>query len=127
VGAFGRGPLAKGHLQTSDGSVRVEYDRIERYSTPSVLTVKFGDAAIRDGKAQLWVSDSVLKQLGNQRIVPQPESSELSANGILYTFKSAPQPDSVKFTLQPTEPGVFHMELRRPGAEELRTAVVVMP
>src|ERR1700710_2006056 len=72
LGAFGRGAVAKAHARANDGSISLTYERIERSSTPSILTVEFSAATIRQGQVQLWVSESLVKKLGNQRIVPQP-------------------------------------------------------
>jgi hypothetical protein len=134
AGAFGRGPLANHEMSTADGAMHLRYERIERFSTPSIMTIHFGKAAVRDGKIQLWVSDSVVKELGNQRIVPQPLSSITGDNGILYTFPTTDHPDSVEFALQPAHPGLWHLELRIPGASPdappidfLKASIVVMP
>ena len=133
LGAFGRGPLANAKLLSPAHLMNIEYERIERFSTPSILTVHFSPAAIHDGKVQLWVSESVVKTLGNQRIVPQPASSMIGNGGILYTFQSSPLPDSVQFALQPAYPGVSHIELRVPGeslanpADKANLTVAVMP
>jgi hypothetical protein len=133
AGLFGRGPLAKAHANTSGGTMVVDYERIERFSTPSIMTIHFGHSAVQDGKIQLWVSDSVVKELGNQRIVPEPVSSVIGNGGILYTFASTPLPDSIAFALQPANPGIWHFELRMPGAtldsprDEFKARVVVMP
>lgn len=62
LGAFGSGYLAKGHLSAPDGSVKITYDRIARYSTPSTLIVAFEPAAIHDGKVDLWASDALLSR-----------------------------------------------------------------
>jgi hypothetical protein len=127
LGCFGRGPVAKAHARTSDGTMDITYERIERFSTPSILTVKFGPNAYREGKVQLWVSDSLVVELGNQRIVPQPDTSTLDGHGILYTFASAPHPDTIQFALQPTSPGIYPVTLRMPGAAEFNTKIYVMP
>jgi hypothetical protein len=66
LGVFGRGPLAKARMRAGDGSVDVTWERVERHGTPSYMTVHFGPAAIRDGKVRLWVSESLIKELGNQ-------------------------------------------------------------
>src|SRR4051812_25676499 len=55
LGCFGRGLLAKTTLRAKDGSGQIEYDRIARYSTPSIMTVRFDRNSIHDGKAELWV------------------------------------------------------------------------
>lgn len=128
LGAFGRGPLAKGTLKTPDGAMTLEYERIERFRTPSILTIHFGPAAVRDNKIQLWVSQTVIKELGNQRIIPQPESSVLSPDGILYTWAASDHPDSAAFALEPAKAGMEHFVLRLPlTGEELGARIFVMP
>jgi hypothetical protein len=136
AGVFGRGPVAKTRAVTKGGTMIIDYERIERFSTPSIMTIHFGPSAQHDGKIQLWVSDSVVKQLGNQRIVPQPVSSVIGNGGILYTFDSTPLPDSIAFALQPANPGIsrFELHLVKPGAtlddppqDQFQARIVVMP
>jgi hypothetical protein len=134
AGAFGRGPLANAHANTRGGTMVVNYERIERFSTPSILTIHFGPSAVENGKIQLWVSDSVVKELGNQRVVPEPLSSVIGNGGILYTFASTAKPDSVQFALQPSRPGIAHFQLQVPEAtldspprDEFDAKVIVMP
>lgn len=128
AGVFGRGPLAKATAQTPDGSMRIEYERVERFETPSMLTVHFGRNAVAQGKIQLWVSDNVIKPLGNQRIIPQPETSVIASGGILYTWAATEPPDSAAFALEPSRPGFFEYEIRMPGTgASIRRRVLVMP
>jgi hypothetical protein len=107
--------------------VDIRYERIERFSTPSILTVNFGPHAIRDGKVQLWISETLVKGLGNQRIVPQPASSVLSRGGILYTFPAGQVPASVEFALSPSSIGVNQLRLFVPGFADANIKVLVMP
>jgi hypothetical protein len=127
LGFFGRGYMAKGKAHTTDGTLNVQYERIERYSTPSIMTVQFGPSAIHEGKVQLWVSEGVIKSLGTQRVVPQPASSVVGQGGILYTFPVTSPPVSAGFQLEPTSPGLFEINLRVPGGQEIRRKIVVMP
>jgi hypothetical protein len=127
LGVFGRGWLAKAHVRSKDGAMDVSYERIERFSTPSILDVKLGANAIHDGKVQLWISEGTVIDLGTQRVVPQPLSSVIGDDGILYTFEAGNLPASVQFALQPSAPGVFPLELRVPGSQMLTVKVVVMP
>ncbi len=107
----------------------MKYERIERFGTPSVLTIHFSPQAVRDGKIQLWVSDSILKQLGNQRVVPQPMESVLDSGGIRYTFAASQQANSAGFALQPSTPGIYAFTMRLPQLpqDELHAKVLVMP
>ena len=127
AGAFGRGPLAKAHAEARDGSLSVQYERIECFSTPSRLRVEFGPTAIHDGKVQLWASESLLKSLGNQRVSPEPALSQVGDGGVLYTFKASKLPASAELSLQPLSPGSHFLDLRVPGAQELKLKIFVMP
>lgn len=126
-GLFGRGPFANAHARTKDGSLDLQYERVERSNTPSIMSVKFGPNTVHDGKIQLWVSESVVKQLGNQRIIPQPETSSIGRNGILYTFAATQVPASASFALEPAGAGMFHFALQCPGNDRLDVSVFVMP
>ena len=127
AGAFGRGPLAKAHAETADGSIATRYERIEGFSTPSTLEIRFGPSAIHDGRAQLWVSESLTKTLGNQRVTPQPASSQVGDAGVLYTFTASKLPATVEFALQPLWAGSHFITFRVPGAQELKLKIFVMP
>ena len=134
LGVFGRGPLANAHEQSADGVLKLNYERVERFNTPSILTIHFTPAAVRNGQIRLWVSDSLLKRLGNQRISPQPATSTTGDDGVIYAFSSGANPNSVQFALQPAYPGPSHFELRlvsngtvQQPQDRLAAHVFVMP
>ena len=125
LGVFGKGYFAKGHIH--QGPVEVKFERVERLGTPSIMTIHFAPEAIHRGTVQLWVSESVVGDLGNRRIIPQPESSTVGNSGVSYIFPASGGRSSVLFALQPASPGVFRFALRVPGVNEIRSRVVVMP
>ena len=127
LGLFGRGWLAKAQVTTQDGLLHVKYERIERTMTPSVMRFYFGPGAAQNGKYRLFVSTSLVQELGNQRIAPQPESSEVGQGGITYTFPAGNPPASVGFSLEPSAPGVYHYNVGIPGGQMLDRRVVVVP
>jgi hypothetical protein len=119
--------LAKATAQASDASIQVDYERFERFSTPSVLTVRINPASIRNGQVQLWVSQSLVKPLGNQRVIPQPEKSELSQGGIIYSFPASETSASIEFQMQPSAIGKSDLKMRIPGSAEVDLNIYVMP
>ncbi|MBV8829051.1 MAG: hypothetical protein JO108_07440 [Acidobacteriaceae bacterium] len=127
LGFFGRGYMAKAHRQTSDNSMNIGYDRVERFGTPSVLTVHFGQSVIQNGQVQLWVSEDLVKALGAQRVVPQPSESILGQGGILYKFPATAIPASAEFALQPSHAGLANLRLHVPGHDEASLKILVMP
>ncbi len=127
AGVFGRGWLAKQERKAADGSIDVKYERIERTSTPSIITIHFGDSAIRDGQAALFVSNSLVTELAAQRIVPAPKTTVIGDGGLTYVFPASRTPASVEIALEPTGPGLRHFVLQVPGSDAVRADVVVMP
>lgn len=127
AGAFGRGPIAIAERRTKDESIDVKYDRIQRTGTPSIITVNFGPSAIRQGKAELFVSGSMVKELGAQRVVPSPERAVVGGDGLTYTFPASGLPSSVEFALEPTGPGLRHLNMRIVGLDPVDADIFVMP
>jgi hypothetical protein len=126
-GLFGRGPLAKAERQTADGTIDVKYERIERTASPSMMTIQFGPSAIQDGKIHLYISDSLVKSLGTQRVIPAPQDSLVGDAGLTYTFLASKPPASVDLQLEPTRPGIFDFTVGVAGAERVHASVVVVP
>ncbi len=127
LGFFGRGYMAKARYPTQDGSMNIEYERVERFSTPSVITVHFGQSAPQNGQIEFWVSDSLVKELGAQRVVPEPSESILGDGGIRYKFPSTAIPDSAEFALEPAHVGISILRMRVVGHEEVSLKILVMP
>jgi hypothetical protein len=112
LGVFGRGPLAHGHATLSQGAADVKYDRVERAGTPSILTIELRQGAVRDGKVDLWVDGALTKDLGTQRVIPQPTTSSIDEDGIRYVFPVEKPPGKIQFALQPAHPGVYPLRMR---------------
>ncbi len=125
VGLLGRGPLATTHR--GDGLINIQYERIARTGTPNMLEVRFNQQAIRDERVKLFVSDSILKEFGAQRVVPSPLESSIGNGGVTYTFPASTPPASVRFTLQPDGPGIFHFAIGVAGQPPVTATVVVLP
>jgi hypothetical protein len=126
-GLFGRGPIAKAERRTADGTVDVKYERIERTDSPSILSISFGQPAIQDGKIRLYVSNSLVKPLGTQRVIPAPQETILGDGGLTYTFPATKPPASVDLALQPSGPGIYDFTLGVVGAEQVHARIVVVP
>lgn len=90
-----------------------------------MLAISFGPAAIQDGKVHLFVSESIVKQLGAQRIIPSPVKTVVGDGGLTYTFLASRPPTMVEFALQPDGPGAFPFLLQVPGFDRVSEKVVV--
>jgi len=127
LGLFGRGWLAKAKRTDSAQTVTLDYERIERASTPSIMTFHFKPAAIRNGRIALYVSEDLIKSLGAQRISPQPLTSAMGDNGILYTFPVTTTPATAEIELEPSFPGPHHFRVQVSGGQSIDASVFVVP
>jgi hypothetical protein len=127
AGLFGRGPIAKAELHSADGAFDVKYERIERTDSPSILTVRFAQSAIQDGKIHLYVSSSLVKQLGTQRVIPAPQDTVIGDGGLTYTFLASRPPATVDLALQPSGPGIYDFTIGVAGSQPVHAKVVVVP
>ncbi len=126
-GVFGRGPVAKAERRAGDGSIDVKYERIERTESPSILTIRFGQSAIMDGKIKLYISESLVRGLGTQRIIPAPLATEVGNGGLTYTFLASKVPASVDLALEPSGPGLYAFTIGVAGGEPVHAKVFVVP
>lgn len=128
LGVFGRGWLAKAELKNPNSGMHVKYERVERAMTPSVFSIQFDPSAVHNGSVQLYVSDSMVKDLGESRVIPEPEHSIVGDGGILYDFPTqGREPLTVQLELQPSFPGVHPFTLQVPGMAATGSRVVVVP
>ncbi len=127
AGLLGRGPLANARAQTADGTLSLKYERVLRENTASIMTVLPESTAIHDGKLQLFVSDSILKEFGAQRVIPQPQTSSVGDGGVTYTFPATSTPMTVQIELKPSFIGVHAFRIGIPGASFIQAKSLVLP
>jgi hypothetical protein len=126
-GVFGRGWAAKAKLMEPKSGMFVDYERVERASTPSIMKIQFGPDSVVNGQIQLFASESLVKELGTQRVVPQPEHSVIGNGGITYTFPAQGGVQDVQLQLEPSFPGVHKFTLQVPGKQAVGGRVLVVP
>jgi hypothetical protein len=127
AGAFGRGPLAKTERQAPDHSFTLRYERIQRTGTPSILTANFNRAMIHDSKVTFYVQNSLVRELGSQRVIPSPQTVIVGNDGLTYTFPASMGTVSISFALEPTGPGLRHLTLQVAGSAPLKISILVLP
>jgi hypothetical protein len=127
LGLFGRGWLAKAQRTDAAHTLTLDYERVERASTPSIMTFHFASPAIRNGKVQLFISEDIVKALGAQRIAPQPESSTIGDGGVTYVFPATAAPATVQIQLEPSFPGIHHFRTQVTGGQAIEGSITVVP
>ena len=89
-GIFGGGPLSSAETASTDG-FRVRYERFIRLRAPQTLHIEAPAAAARaDSTLSIWLDRKWLESNGLEAIVPEPESSLLEADRIVYAFRVVP-------------------------------------
>ncbi len=127
AGLLGNGPLAHVHRGTPNHTLLLEYDRIERATTPNTMTVTPEPGSVKNGRLILFVSDSVVKELGAERIAPQPAVSAIGNGGFTYVFPAVGGDAHIQFGLRPTAIGVHTITVGIAGGEQITTRVLVLP
>lgn len=127
LGLFGQGWLARTQRSAPDGTLRLRYDRIERAGAPSEITIEFGKAAIQNHQVHLFASQNIVKELGAQRIIPEPGTSQVGSAGITYVFPATSFPATVSIELQPMKPGFHTIEVGVPSEQPVNASILVLP
>lgn len=127
LGVFGRGWLAHATRTTQDQSMKVDFERMERADTPSVMTLHFRQNAIHDGRIEVFVSNAITGPLGAQRIAPQPLVSAVGEGGVTYTFAATAAPAKVQIELKPSFPGPHAFLLRMANGQTVNGTAFVFP
>jgi hypothetical protein len=127
LGVFGRGWLAKAKATTPDRAVVLSYERMERAFTPSILDLQINQNAIHNGQVKVFVSGSVVKDLGAERLSPQPLTSTLGNGGYTYVFPATAGPATIQIALSPSSAGVRHFRVQAAGSEPIDARVFVFP
>ncbi|MBV8674698.1 MAG: hypothetical protein JOZ33_14800 [Acidobacteriaceae bacterium] len=127
AGGLGRGPLAKAKERSPDGSIQIEYERLQRMGSPSIVTITFQPSVVKTGTVTLFVTNSLVKKLGAQRVIPEPQSTVVGNGGLTYNFPVTGMPGSIEFDLQPTSIGLHHLLVQVAGAAPVRLNIFVFP
>ena len=92
-----------------------------------LIEIGFAPNAVHDGTIKLWVSDTVIKPLGNQRIIPQPLTSVLDGQGVLYTFPASTKNNSAEFALEPGSSGFYQFQMHVLNHPGVQAKIMVVP
>jgi len=129
TGLLGRGPLAKGRIASPDGQLSVQYERISRYKTPSTMIIQISPGRTRTGETSLWVNNGIVRQMGLQRVVPEPHRTEPGPDGVTYVWPIADPATTftVRLDMQPDTAGVSDQEIRTDSAHSIGMRSVTVP
>lgn len=129
AGLFGNGPLSTTIKRSADGVVRIEYDRFDRFDSPTALKIFTRPEAARGDELRIHLSRDYMQGVQIQRVVPEPEHTELDNGGITYVFRLArpAQEAAVVFHFKMDIVGPLSGQLRAGNAEPLTINQFVYP
>lgn len=127
LGLFGRGWAVQARARTPDGAAELSYERMERAFTPSVMSLEINQSAIHNGQVNVYVSGSVVKDLGAARISPQPLKAIIGRGGYTYVFPATAGPATVQIALSPPSAGLTKFRVQVAGSEPIDASVFVFP
>lgn len=120
LGLFGQGPLSAGHAGSDQSGLRIDYERFLRREAPATLEVNVGVAALQpDSTAEIWIDRKWLAEMEIKRITPEPESSLLERDRIVYRFRLDPSSAPARIT--------WYLETHALGASTGRIGVAGGP
>jgi hypothetical protein len=126
AGIFGSGPLSHGTAKTADGALKVDFERIARYSSPIPLRV---DVAPRPGRERsLWISHEYVRELRIRHIDPTPERVEHHGDRLLYVFHADPSRTlRVSFETEFRDGGTADGHIGLPEGGDVRFRQLIFP
>lgn len=104
AGLLGPGPLTHAVESSADGTLVIDYHRIERYESPAKLKVKLPEG--RKQPVRLRVGKSFFDAVTMEAISPPPLAIEASEGDPVYIFPASPRgPYSILLRYKPDEFG----------------------
>jgi len=129
LGAFSRGPLARAEARDPDGTLRVAYDRFQRYDTPSAVEIGIAAGATGGDLVELRLRGAMLHgaQIGN--LSPEPLESHLAEDGWVLRFpvRDRQAPSLVRMELRPETLGTLDGEIAVEGRPPAPIRAFVYP
>lgn len=125
-GLFGSGMASRATAGGMDAPVRLEYARFGRWLAPVEMRLLLREQDT--GSARVWMSAEYIESYKVEAIAPEPESTEVGGDGLIYTFRVSPgQPATVTFHLTPEHFGPRSGEVGIVGAPPLHFQQFIFP
>lgn len=101
LGLFGVGPLSD--TTTRGKTIEVRHGRFERLLAPVEYKVRISPENVKNGEVRMRIDETLLDAYNIQRVVPEPESVEVSPDYHIFVFKVGSEASSQPFHI------AFHM------------------
>ena len=116
AGLFGGGPLSEQRLTAASGGLRADYPRWVRNHSAFNLQLQVAPRAVKNGRVEIWIGQSLLQALQIESVSPEPEAVELGQDRLIYRFRVA-DPGELA-------PIVFHAKANGVGSRQGRLGLL---
>lgn len=119
LGFFGNGPLATQTIELE--RLTLEHNRVSLIRTPAVLKLEFKD--IKTKTLRVVISKEFFNHVQVTYLNPEPEKTELTADGIAYIYNTHLHTDEgsvspvISISYKPWEMGLLHTEIHWAGSD----------
>ena len=111
LGLFGGGPLSSAEAGDAQSGLSLEYERFTRVNSPQTLDVQIAHPTMAaDSTVKFWLDRKWIESNEMKSVTPEPESAELEADRIIYTFNTSrsTMPLRARFHLENRAMGLLH-------------------
>lgn len=106
LGAVGEGVLSHASLGMPSGPLQLEYERFLRYRSAENLHIRIHHGS---PTAHLSLSKNYFRNVGLQRIMPEPKAVIMTEKAVILTFSGTPsEVSSITLTVSPDKVGRQH-------------------
>lgn len=129
LGYFGDGPYSAGVASSTDGALRLDYERFARRDAVSRLRVTLAPQALVDGHVELRVGNDYLRNVQIHAITPEPEQSIAGAEDVAYRFAGAASGRElvIWFVVETQKAGMQQLRIGASGGTGLAARQLVFP
>jgi len=122
------GLLGKGFLSNAssiEGPLKLDYERFERVQRPTKIRLTL---SVHSGeRARILIGQDYLDAVRIERVVPEPESVQADARGLIYQFHASGEPTVVTWHFQPERFGVLAGTMSVPNGPVVSWTQLVYP
>ncbi len=128
-GLLGRGPLSHHTVATAGGAIRVDFEPVARWDTPTQVTLHLVPPPDGAATMQVRLSPSFAEPLGMQKIWPRPLAEAPDHRGLSLTLAvpRAPGEFLVRLDLLPTAVGPVGAFAETDAGGHLGWTQVILP
>jgi hypothetical protein len=110
LGLLGDGWLSSATAGGANDPIRVRFERLDRASKPTLLSIMLAPEAAASGDVAIWVSRDWVEGVTIDRIDPEPASVAAAPDRLVYAFAVQAGAGPIEITLRFTHEGWGRVE-----------------